>query len=262
MSLSYCKKSIHTKCAALMFALSSTVTFADMHEVHIEKRDWSFKRIFGTFDRNELQRGLQVYKEVCAACHGLSHVAYRNLSALGYSAAEVKALAAQATVHDGPDQEGKMFERPGLPKDKFVSPFPNDNAAKAANNGAMPIDLSLVVKARVDGANYLYSLLTGFVTPPKNVVVETGRYYNRSFPGHFIAMPPPLHDDAVVYADGTKATVAQMASDVTTFLAWTAEPELEQRKQLGFKVVMYLLVMTGLFYALKRRIWGRLNKQL
>ena len=223
------------------------------------KIDWSFNGLFGVFKREQLQRGYQVYKEVCAACHGIKRVSYRNLNALGFSEAAIKALASEYLVQDGPDATGKMFDRPALPKDAMSGPFPNDNAARTANNGALPPDLSLIVKARVGGADYVHALLVGYIKPPENVHMESGRHYNAYFPGHEISMAQPLQDGQVTFSDGTIATIDQMAKDVVTFLAWTAEPEMEARKQLGVKVFLYLLLMTGLFYVTMRRIWRRVH---
>lgn len=223
------------------------------------KQDWSFNGPLGTYDRAALQRGYQVYKEVCAACHGLNQLYYRNLSALGFNENEIKALAAEATVNDGPNDNGEMFERPGRPSDRFKSPFPNDKAAAAANNGATPPDLSLIVKARHGGADYLYALLIGYTNPPANVTVPSGMTYNSMFPGHMIAMPSPLSEGGVTFADSTQASVQQMAHDVTTFLAWAAEPEAEERKRLGLKVMAYLLLMAGVLYAVKRKIWSAVH---
>ena len=220
---------------------------------------WSFSGLFGAFDRGALRRGFTVYKDVCAACHGLRLLSYRNLSDIGFSEDEVKAIAAEVEVQDGPDDEGEMFDRPGKPSDRFQSPFPNDNAARAANNGALPPDLSLIVKARLGGADYLSALLTGYAEPPPGMQLPEGMSYNAYFSGKQIAMPPPLADDGVEYADGTSATVAQQALDVTTFLAWAAEPELEERKRMGVKVVLFLLLLTGLLYVAKRRIWADLH---
>ena len=217
---------------------------------------WSFGGVFGTFDRGASQRGLQVYTEVCSVCHGLRLLYYRNLSAIGFSEAQVKEIAAAVEVTDGPDREGEMFDRPARPSDRFKSPFPNDNAARAVNNGALPPDLSLMTKARAGGADYLYSLLIGYRDEaPKGVEMSEGMSYNLYFAGHQIAMPPPLSDEQVEYADGTKATVDQMAKDVTTFLAWAAEPEMEERKRMGVKVLLFLLVLTGMLFAVKRKVW-------
>ncbi|WP_370151981.1 cytochrome c1 [Ferrovibrio sp.] len=227
-------------------------------------QNWSFKGPFGTFDRAELQRGYQVYKEVCAACHSMKYVAFRNLRDIGFSEAEVKALAATFEVTDGPNDAGDMFQRPGLPQDKFPSPFPNEKAARASNGGAYPLDLSLIAKARGhgydgDGADYLRALLTGYQDAPAGFALGEGLSYNAYFPGHQIAMPKPLNEDQVTYADGTKATVEQMAHDVSAFLTWAAEPKLEERKRMGFKVIIFLLVLTGLFFAAKKRIWAKLH---
>jgi ubiquinol-cytochrome c reductase cytochrome c1 subunit len=219
-------------------------------------RDWSFQGIFGTFDRSALQRGFQVYNEVCAGCHSLRLVAYRNLMEIGFTEGQVKNIAAEKDVTDGPNDEGEMFDRPARASDRFVKPFPNENAARAANNGAFPPDLTLMVKARKDGANYMHALMTGYKEPPAGTALPEGMAYNEYFPGKQIAMPSPLSEDGVEYTDKTKATVAQMASDITTFLAWAAEPELEARKGLGVKVLLFLLVLTGLLYAVKRKIWA------
>ncbi len=227
--------------------------------VDLPKEKWSFDGPFGTFDPAARQRGFQVYKEVCAACHGLKHVYYRNLREIGFSEDEVRALAASVEVTDGPNDQGEMFTRPGRASDRFKSPFANDNAARAANNGALPPELSLIAKARVGGPNYLYGILTGYGNPPAGVQVAEGMHYNKYFPGHQIAMPAPLNADQVTYADETKATVEQMAKDVTTFLSWAAEPEMEARKRMGVKVMIFLLVLSGLFYFVKKKVWKDLH---
>ena len=222
-------------------------------------RDWSFSGIFGGFDQGALQRGFQVYREICSGCHSLRLIAFRNLEALGYGEDEIKAIAAEYTVEDGPDDEGEMFERPGLPADRIPSPFANSKAAAAANNGAVPPDLSLMVKARVGGADYVHALLTGYADPPDGVELLDVQNYNRYFPGNLTAMAPPLEEDAVEYGDGTPATVEQMATDVVTFLAWAAEPETEERKKMGIKVILFLLAFTGVLYAVKRKVWADLH---
>ena len=221
---------------------------------------WSFDGPLGRFDRNALQRGLQVYREVCSVCHGIERVRFRNLEALGYSQPEIKAFAAEYQIEDGPDDKGENFQRPGRPADQFPSPFPNSKAAAYANNGAVPPDLSLIVKAREGGANYIHGLLVGFQEPPKDFDLLQGLHYNLYFPYHQIAMPPPLSEDAVSYADGTPATVTQMASDVVTFLAWAAEPHMEARKKMGLKVLLFLLVMTGVSWFAMKRCWDRLHR--
>lgn len=222
-----------------------------------EAQDWSFSGLFGGFDRAELRRGFKVYTEVCAGCHSLRLLSYRNLRRIGFGEDEVKRIAANVEVTDGPNEEGEMYQRAGRPGDRFVSPFANDQAARAANNGALPPDLSLITKSRVGGADYVHGVLVGYrAEPPEGVTVGEGMVYNAAFPGGQIAMPPPLSEDAVEYADGTKATVGRMAKDVVAFLAWAAEPELEERKRIGIKVVLFLIVFTGLLYAVKRRVWA------
>jgi ubiquinol-cytochrome c reductase cytochrome c1 subunit len=222
------------------------------------KQNWSFNGVFGTFDRAELQRGFQVYQDVCSACHGLYHLSYRDLTALGFSADEVKAIAAQKQVPDINDA-GETVERAARPSDKFVAPFPNEKAARAANNGAYPPDLSLVTKAREYGSDYVAAILAGYAEPPADFHLQDGMQYNKYFPGHQIAMPPPLSEGAVTFADGTPATVPQMAHDVAAFLHWAAEPNLEARHRMGVKVILFLLAATLIFYAAKRRIWAELH---
>lgn len=216
---------------------------------------WSFSGMFGTFDRPATQRGFQVYREVCAGCHSLRQIDFRHLAGIGYTEEQIKAFAAEAEVTDGPNDEGEMFTRPGTPADPLPKPFANEKAAAAANGGKAPPDLSLMVKARLGGADYAYALLTGYGAAPAGVEVPEGGNYNTYFPGHIIAMAPPLSDEGVEYQDGTKATVAQQAKDVVTFLAWTAEPELEDRKSMGLKVLIFLLVLTGLLFRVKKVIW-------
>jgi ubiquinol-cytochrome c reductase cytochrome c1 subunit len=220
------------------------------------QRSWSFEGFFGTYDRSAAQRGFQVYREVCSACHGLEYVAFRNLEALGFTEEEVQAIASEYQVVDGPNDEGEMFERPAVAADQFPPPYPNDAAARLANGGALPPDLSLITKARADGTNYLFSLLQGYEEPPPGEEGLEGLYYNAYFPNHWIAMPPPLFDEGVAYADGSTASIEQMASDVAVFLTWAAEPTLEERKQTGLKVMLFLIILTGLLYATKRKIWA------
>lgn len=248
---------MRTILAAALLGLSAPALAAGGNAV--AEQNWSFNGPFGTFDRGELQRGYQVYKEVCAACHSMKYVAFRNLRDIGFSEAEVKALAATFEVTDGPDDSGEMFQRPGLPSDRFPSPFPNEKAARAANGGAYPVDLSLVAKARAAGPDYLYALLTGYKPAPAGFTLGEGLNYNEAFPGHQIAMPQPLNEDQVTYADGKAATVEQMSRDVSAFLMWAAEPKLEDRKRMGFKVIIFLVVLSGLFFAAKKRIWSKLH---
>lgn len=268
---------------------------------------WHFAGPFGTYDKDALQRGFQVYRQVCSSCHGLSQVSFRNLGqksgpfhldkcpegiAESVDCANpnenpiVKALAAEYQVTDGPDDSGDMFDRPGLAADKLPKPFPNDQIARLANNGALPPDLSLIIKARHHGPDYIYSLLTGYEEPPATVEVPPGQYYNPYFPGDMsqllkaehrdeeghakegietppggvLAMIPPLSDGLVDYADPeTPETVAQYSKDVVEFLAWAAEPKMEQRKKLGFMSIAYLLILAGMLYWSYRSIWSKID---
>ena len=235
-------------------ALTITSGWAEGDTLPIPKQTWSFAGPTGTFQRDALQRGYQVFKEVCSACHGIKQITYGKLMGIGLSKEVVKALAAE---HDQPDlnDEGQPTQRKGIISDKIHSPFPNDKAARASNNGALPPDLSLITKARAGGPNYVYALLTGFCAAPADSTLSEGMYYNPYFSGRQIAMAPPLFEGQVKFADGTKATVGQMARDVVTFLSWTAEPEMEQRKQMGVKVLFYLLILTFVLYLSKRKIW-------
>ena len=239
---------------------------------------WSFAGPLGKFDQGQLQRGLKVYKEVCAACHGLSFVAFRNLAdpgGPGYSPAQAAAFASEYKVKDGPDDKGEMFERNGRPADYFPSPYPNEQAARTSNGGAYPPDLSLIAKARgyergfpqfvfdaftqfqEKGPNYLDALLQGYEDKaPAGFALPEGSYYNKFFPGHAIKMPKPLSDGQVTYDDGSPATVQQYAKDVSAFLMWTAEPHLEARKRLGLQVMIFLIVLSGLLYFTKKKVWA------
>ena len=224
---------------------------------HYPEVHFSFDGLFGHFDRASAQRGFQVYKEVCSNCHSMHLLSYRNLRELGLSDAEVRAIAATVQMQDGPNDEGQMFERPGRPSDRFRSPFANEKAARAANNGALPPDLSVITKAREGGAEYIHALLTGYEDPPAGVTLMPGMNYNKYFAGHQIGMAQPLSSEGQVeYTDGTKPTVEQMVKDVSQFLTWAAEPELEQRKAMGVKLVLFLTVLGGLAYAVKRKVWA------
>jgi len=223
-------------------------------------QQWPFEGVFGTYDTAASQRGFQVYKEVCSACHAVKHLAFRNLEEIGYTEDQVKGIAAQYQVTDGPNDEGQMFQRPARPSDPIPGPFPNDQAARAANNGALPPDLSLITKAREGGPDYVYAILNGFKDPPAGFKLLEGTYYNQYFTGHQIKMPPPLtQTDQLKYADGTQATVPQMSHDVVSFLSWAAEPNLNDRHRIGFKVILFLIIATGVFYAAKRKIWSRIH---
>jgi cytochrome c1 len=236
---------------------------------------FSFEGPFGKFDRAQLQRGYKVYKEVCASCHSMHYVSFRNLAQPGgpeFTEEQVKVLAAGYTMQDGPNDAGDMFERPGLPSDRFPSPFANEQAARAANGGAYPSDLSLITKYRpgwygtfnqlangIGGPQYVYSVLTGYEEPPAELAAEApeGKYYNPYFAnGHWIGMPPPLSDGQVDFDDGSPNTASDMAKDVSAFLAWTAEPKMEERKRTGFMVMIYLGILALLLYLVKKKIWA------
>lgn len=241
-----------------------------------EEQSWSFAGPFGTYDKAQLQRGLKIYKEVCSACHSMELVAFRTLEGLGYSEAQVKALAAEYETTDGPNADGEMFTRPALPSDYFPSPFPNKEAAAAANNGAAPPDFSLIAKARgvergfplfvfdiftqyaEGGPDYIHALLTGYEEEaPAGMEIAEGTYYNPYFiAGKSLAMAPPLSDGQVTYDDGSPETVDQYARDVSAFLMWAAEPHLEARKQTGFSVMAFMILFTGLVYLTKRKVWA------
>ena len=229
------------------------------------KTDWSFKGLFGKFDRGALQRGYQVYTEVCSSCHSMKYLSYRNLAEKGgpeFSVEQAKAIAASFEVKDGPNADGEMFTRPGKLSDIFVMPYENVKAAQAANGGAYPPDMSVLVKARGGGANYIYSLLQVYEDPPAGVTLDDGVYYNKFMYGNKIKMANQLSDGLVEYGDGTQATVEQMSKDVTTFLMWTAEPHLEARHQMGFKVIVYLIILTILVYFSMKRIWSRIETEV
>ena len=245
---------------SMIAILASAPALAAGGDVTLKHVDWSFNGPFGTFDQSSLQRGFQVYTEVCASCHSLEYIAFRNLADLGYNEAEVKAIAAQYEVMDGPNDEGEMFTRAAIPADRFPSPYPNEQAARAANGGAYPPDLSLMVKARPNGADYLYSLMTGYVDAPDGTEVPDGMYYNEAYPGHMIAMPQPLYGDDVEYADGHASEIADHAKDLTAFLAWTAEPEMESRKRIGVASMFFLIMMSILSYFAMRFIWADVKK--
>jgi ubiquinol-cytochrome c reductase cytochrome c1 subunit len=245
--------------AAVLLALAAlvpTAAGAADETPPLPRQQWSFDGVFGTYDRAAQQRGFQVYKQVCSACHPVKHLNFSDLAALGYAPSEIKAIAATDQCTDGPNDQGQMFQRPCRPSDPIPGPFPNDKAAQAANGGALPPDLSMIVKARDGGPDYVFWILNGFKPPPSGFTVPTGKYYNEYFPGNLIAMPPPLSDGVVTYADGTKATVPQMAHDVATFLTWASEPNLETRHRTGVKVFLFLIVAVGVFYAAKRKIWA------
>lgn len=240
-------------------ALAGVAYAAEGDVKHPEPQKWSWEGAFGKFDRQQLQRGYQVYKEVCAACHAMHLVSFRNLSQPGgpeFSEAQMKAIAASFQV-PAIDDKGEVIQRAGIPADRFPSPFPNETAARAANNNAYPVDLSVIVKARHDGANYIYALLTGYADAPSEFQLLPGLNYNPYFPGKQIAMPAPLVSDGqVTWPEGNPpATKEQMARDVVAFLAWTAEPKLEERKLMGVQVMIFLLGLSVLLYFAYKRLW-------
>lgn len=225
----------------------------------VAAQSWSFSPPFGMFDRAQLQRGFQVYKNVCAGCHGVRLLHFRNLGEPGgpeFSEEQVKAIAAEYEVPGEPNEDGEIEMRPARPSDAFPKPFPNAQAARAANNGANPPDLSVMAKARPNGPDYLYALLTGYADAPDGFELSEGMSYNKAFPGHQIAMAQPLDAEAVEYADGTKPTLENHAKDVSAFLMWAAEPKLEERHSVGFYFMLYLIVLTLVLYLAKRRIWS------
>ena len=248
---------------AISFGLSLNTLAAE--KVEYLKTDWSFKGLFGKFDRGSLQRGYQVYTEVCSSCHSMKYVSYRNLAEEGgpeFSEEQAKAIAASFEVTDGPNADGEMFTRPAKLSDKFVMPYENVKAAQAANGGAYPPDMSVLVKARSGGADYIYSLLQGYEDPPLGMTIDEGVYYNKYMYGNKIKMSNPLSDGLVEYSDGTPATIEQMSKDITTFLMWTAEPHLEARHKMGFKAIVYLIILTILVYFSMKKIWSRIETKV
>lgn len=252
------KLTVRFMCAALLMVANPALASSDV--MPPKQMEWSFDGVFGTFDKPSIQRGFQVYKEVCSSCHSIKRVSFRQLSGIGFSEAEVKSLAASYTVTDGPNDAGDMFERPGRPSDIIPGPYPNENAARAANNGALPPDFSLLFKARLDGANYIYSLITGYEhEKPEDMLLADGTHYNPFIDGHVIKMAKPLNHEGITYQDGTPASIEQQAHDVVNFLQWAAEPEMQERKSMGIHVMLFLGIMTTIFYLVKKRIWSDLH---
>ena len=239
--------------------------FAEESSQELLKQDWTFKSFFGKFDKASLQRGYQVYTEVCASCHSMQYLSYRNLYEKGgpeFSKDQAKAIASNFEITDGPNRDGEMFTRSARLSDKFVMPYANIEEAKISNGGAYPPDMSVLVKARKGGADYVYSVLLGYDNPPSNIQLDDGVYYNKYMPGYKIKMPNPLSDGLVEYADGTVATPEQMAKDVVNFLTWSAEPHLEQRHKMGFRVIIYLIIITILVYFSMKKIWSRIETEI
>ena len=242
-------------CIIIYFSSFFQVNVYAGEKAELMKQNWPFDGFFGRFDQSSIQRGFQVYREVCAGCHGIKYIAYRDLANVGFTTDEIKSIASEYEVIDGPNDEGEMFDRLAKPSDKFVGPYLNDKEARVANNGAYPPDLSLITKARAGGADYLYNLLNGYKDPPENLDINDGMYFNTIYPGNQIAMPMPIVDEIVEYEDQTPATQDQIIRDVTSFLVWTAEPELEERKILGIRVLIFLIIITLMLLAVKRKVW-------
>ncbi len=255
---------------ASLFILFTSILFFQNQSISAEKpkfleTDWTFKGLFGKYDRGALQRGYQVYTEVCAACHSMQYLSYRNLAEPGgpeFTEEEAKFIAASFEVLDGPNSDGEMFTRPAKLSDKFVMPYENVEASKAANGGAYPPDMSVLAKARKGGADYIYSLLLGYDEPPADIKLDDGVYYNKFMYGNKIKMSAPLSDGLVEYNDGTEATKEQMAKDITTFLMWSAEPHLETRHKTGFRVIVYLIILSVLVYLTMKKIWSRVETKI
>jgi cytochrome c1 len=249
--------------SATLSAAEDAAAPSNDHGPEIAAQEWSFAPPFGTYDNAQLQRGFKVYQRVCANCHAMRLMSYRNLGEPGgpqFSPKAVEILASQVQVTDGPNEKGEMFQRPGWPSDRFRSPFANEQAARAANNGALPPDLSVIAKARPGGPDYIYALLTGYVPPPQGFKVAEGMHYNAAFPGHQIAMIPPLSDGLIPYTDGTKADVDNYARDVAAFLMWAAEPKLEERHSVGARIMIFLIVFLVIMYLAKRVVWARVHR--
>ena len=246
----------HLLAVAMLIGVGASSAWAQAEAPAPPAQRWSFDGPFGGFDLAAAQRGFQVYSEVCSACHSLQYLHYRDLAGIGLTAEQIKAIAAAITVPQGTDDQGNPVDGPATPANQFRSPYPNEKAARAALNGALPPDLSLIVNAREGHADYIYAILTGYADAPAGMQMQDGLYYNKYFAGNQIAMPQPLQDGRVTYADGTPATVEQMSHDVVTFLTWAANPEMVQRKQIGWRVVLYLMLLTGLTYAVKRKVWA------
>ena len=247
------------------FFFLATFHSLSAEKVDYLKTDWSFKGLFGKFDRGSLQRGYQVYTEVCAACHSMKYLSYRNLAEKGgpeFPIIQAKAIAASFEVVDGPNADGEMFTRPAKLSDKFVMPYENEKAAQAANGGAYPPDMSVLVKARGGGVDYIYSLLQGYEDAPSGITLDEGVHYNKYMYRNKIKMAAPLSDGIVEYGDGTVASVEQMSKDVTSFLMWAAEPHLEARHRMGFKAIVYLIILTVLVYFSMKKIWSRVESEV
>jgi len=263
--LGHLNKFIHKIFIIIFLSTAPFAVHSEEKSIDFIKTSWSFSGLFGTFDRASLQRGYQVYQEVCSGCHSIQHLSYRNLSEKGgpeFSIEEAKTIAAQFEVEDGPNNDGEMFVRSGRLSDKFIRPYPNVEASTSANGGAYPPDMSVLAKARAGGANYIYSLLLGYEETPADFDLDDGVYYNKYMPGNKIKMSEPISDGMVEYTDGTKSTKAQLAKDVTTFLVWASEPHLESQHRMGFKVIIYLIILITLVYLSKKKVWARFDSPI
>ncbi|KAM9524922.1 cytochrome c1, heme protein, mitochondrial-like isoform 2-T2 [Salvelinus alpinus] len=249
-----------TSGAGLALMLQQSVKASDL-ELHPPNYPWTHNGMLSALDHGSIRRGYQVYKQVCSACHSMEYLAFRNLVGVSHTEAEVKVLAEEIEVVDGPDESGEMFTRPGKLSDYFPKPYPNPEAARAANGGALPPDLSYIVSARHGGEDYVFSLLTGYCEPPAGVEVREGLYYNPYFPGQAIGMAPPIYNEVLEFEDGTPATMSQVAKDVCTFLRWAAEPEHDQRKRMGLKLLMGSAILVPLVYYMKRHRWSVLKSR-
>ena len=243
----------------LIFLFSNFNVLASGSGNDLPKHNWSFKGLTGTFDKSAVQRGFKVYREVCSGCHSMNLLYYRDLIDIGFSDEEVKAIAAEYTVIDGPNEEGEMFERPAKPSDRFVPPFSNEQEARISNNGSYPPDLSVITKAKKHGPDYIFNLLLGYTEPPADFELGEGMYYNKWKEGYQISMAQPLDEGYVDYDDGTENTLPQLAEDITTFLVWSAEPELEARKKLGIKVILFFIVLGSIVFIVKNRLWREIH---
>lgn len=245
---------------ALLFTLDQSVKASDL-ELHPPKNPWSHSSFFASLDHTSIRRGYEVYKQVCAACHSMTFIAYRNLIGVSHTEAEAKAEAEEMQVQDGPDEAGNMYMRPGKLSDYFPSPYANEEAARAANNGAYPPDLSYITLARHGGEDYIFALLTGYCDAPAGVILREGQYYNPYFPGGAISMAQALYNETIDYADGTPAYASQLAKDVSTFLKWAAEPEYDQRKVMLIKSIFIFSLLTAVAYYYKRHKWSVLKSR-
>ena len=246
----------------ILLSLIPLKVFSEEKNNNFIETNWTFSGLFGTFDRASLQRGYQVYTEVCSGCHSVQYLSYRNLTEKGgpeFSAEEAKLMASQFEVEDGPNSDGEMFMRPARLSDKFVKPYPNIESSTAANGGAYPPDMSVLAKARAGGADYIYSLLLGYEDAPEGFELDDGVYYNKYMPGNKIKMSEPVSEGIVEYADGTASSKEQVAKDVTAFLVWASEPHLEAQHRMGFKTIVYLIILITLVYMSKQKVWSRFN---